>query len=79
MNRLDGGVTKFKQRTDRENPFGNLYKQEADFTPDHYDSVKIAEAANKIKNRTKPHVDMRKQTKRDYTKLLNGTEFYKNV
>ena len=50
-----------------------------DYTPDHYDSKKIAEAANKIKKRTKPYVDMKKQTKRDYTSLLNGTDFYKNV
>lgn len=79
MQRLDNGVTGLANRTTRNESFGNLYKQEMDYTPDHYDSKKIAEAANKIKKRTKPYVDMKKQTKRDYTSLLNGTDFYKNV
>lgn len=51
MRRLDKGVTNLKQRTNRETTFGNMYLQEPDFTPDHYDSLKIAEAANKIKKR----------------------------
>ena len=79
MSRLDNGVTKLSGRTSRNEAFGNMYLQEADFTPDYYDSIKIAEAANKIKQRVKPHVDMRKQTKRDFSKLLHSTDAYANV
>ena len=77
--RLDRGVTKFTGRTSRNSAFGSMYLQEEDFTPDYYDSVKIAEVANKIKQRVKPHVDMKKQTKRDFDKLLRSTEAYRNV
>ena len=51
MKRLDKGVTTLKERTSRESNFGNMYLQEPDFTPDYYDSIKIAEAANKVKRR----------------------------
>ena len=51
MKRLDKGVTTLKERTNRDSTFGNMYVQEADFTPDYYDSIKIAEAAIKVKPR----------------------------
>ena len=56
-----------------------MYRVEDDFTPDYYDSVKIANDALKIKQKQKPFVEMKKQTKRDLTKLWQGSEFYKNV
>ena len=56
-----------------------MYRREDDFTPDYYDSVKIANDALKIKQKQKPFVEMKKQTKRDLTKLWQGSEFYKNV
>mmetsp|Transcript_9941 Transcript_9941/g.12387 ORF Transcript_9941/g.12387 Transcript_9941/m.12387 type:complete len:98 (+) Transcript_9941:1490-1783(+) len=79
MRHLNKGITKFDLRTDRANSFNSLYRQEADYTPDHYDSMKIAEKAERFKRRTKPHVDMKKQTKRDFDRLLQTTDFYKNV
>ena len=32
-----------------------------------------------VTNKKNPHIDMRKQTKRNYESLLNGTDFYRNV
>lgn len=60
MKRMNAGIAEMNKQTARTNPFGNMYIQEDDITPDHYDSVKIAEKANKIKPRTKPYVDMKK-------------------
>ena len=79
MRNLDVGITKFHLATDRTNPFGCIYRQEADYTPDHYDSVKIAAKAEHLKKQTKPYVNMKKQTKRDFNSLLQKTDFYKNV
>jgi len=56
-----------------------MYVQEADYTPDYYDSIKIAEVANNIKKKVKPYVDMRKQKKRDFGKMLRTTDAYANV
>ena len=56
-----------------------MYVQETDFTPDYYDSVKIGNDLLKTKIKTKPFIDMKKQTKRDYSKLLQGNDFYANI
>lgn len=37
-----------------------MYKQEEDFTPDYYDSVKIAKDALKVKAKKIGYVDMKK-------------------
>ena len=79
MKRLDKGVTSLKQRTSRQAPFGNMYLQEPDFTPDYYDSIKVAEASNKVKRRVQPYVNMKKQGKRDFKELHHSTDFYRNV
>ena len=47
--RRDKKVPILGKATTRERSFGSMYIQEADYTPDHYDSVKIA--ADMIKNR----------------------------
>mmetsp|Transcript_23037 Transcript_23037/g.30629 ORF Transcript_23037/g.30629 Transcript_23037/m.30629 type:complete len:133 (+) Transcript_23037:1295-1693(+) len=60
MRRLNRGVTKFEKGTTRSHMFGSLYKQDDDLTPDHYDSIKIAEKAVLNKQRVKPYVDMKK-------------------
>ena len=60
MKRLDRGLPKMVRSTDRNGSFGSYFKQEMDFTPDHYNSVKIAEDALKIKQSEKPYVDMKK-------------------
>ncbi len=79
MKRLDAGMPKMNKSTNRSTAFGSMYKQEDDFTPDHYNGVKIAEKAMKLKTHAKPFVDMKKQTKREYSKLLQGTDFYNNI
>ena len=79
MLRTDAGVPILNKTTNRRAAFGNMYKQEDDFTPDHYDSVKIAQDELKIKHKIKPFVDMGKQTKRDFTKLWKGNDAYQNV
>ena len=79
MNRVDAGVPILNKTTNRKAVFGNMYKQDDDFTPDHYDSVKIATDARKLKQKVKPFVDMKKQTKRDFTKLWTHNDAFANV
>ena len=79
MARVDAGVPVINRTTNRKVAFGNMYKQEDDFTPDHYDSVKIAHDVLKTKQKVKPFVDMKKQTKRDFSKLWKGNDAYQNV
>ena len=79
MKRLNAGIATQAKTTNRQSAFANLYRQDEDFTPDYYDSVKIAGDTLKIKKNEKPFVDMKKQTKRDLSKLWQGSEFYKNI
>jgi len=57
-----------------------MYRQERDLSPDHYDSVKIANVELMGKRKASmPFVDMKKQTKRDFSHLYAVSEFYRNV
>ena len=47
--RFDTGIPKIEKVTNRKGAFGSMYRQEPDFTPDFYDSVKIADATIKTK------------------------------
>ena len=77
--RFDTGIPKIEKVTNRKGAFGSMYRQEPDHTPDFYDSVKIADATIKTKQKVKPFVDMKKQTNRDFTKLWKGCDAYANV
>ena len=77
MKRLDHSVPKIDRTTQRIN-FQSIYRRES--APDYYDSVKVAEVHKGLITKNKnPHIDMKKQVKRNYESLLNGTDFYKNV
>ena len=56
-----------------------MYRQDDDLSPDFYDSVKIAKLAVKNRKKSTVFVDMKKQTKRDFTKLYMANDSYKNV
>ena len=79
MKRMDVGIPNITRTTNRKSYFGNMYVQDGDFTPDHYDSVKIANDLLMTKAKVKAYVNMKKQTKRDYTKLLSGNDFFANI
>ena len=67
------------KQTDRKQNFMSMYKLDQDSTPDYYDSVKIALDQIKTKRNERPFVDMKKQTKRDFGKLWQGNDAYKNI
>ena len=48
-------------------------------SPEFHDSVKIAKVQIKNRKRTAPFVDMKRQTKRDFTQLYMANDSYKNV
>ena len=48
-------------------------------SPDFYDSVKIANDQIKQRKKSSAFVEMKKQTKRDFSKLWQGSELYKNI
>ena len=79
MKRLSAGITDIGRATDRKGAWASMYKQEEDFTPDFYDSVKIANDFIKTKKTTKAHFSMKQQTQRKHDTLLGKTEFHKNV
>ena len=59
--RLNFGIPNFKRTTTRNVMFGNLYKHSMDLTPDHYDSLKVAQkTVQHTKRKIKPYVDMKK-------------------
>ena len=68
------GIVHQSKSVNRKTGFGSMYKQEEDFTPDYYDSVKIADDFLKTKKRVKPLVDMKKQTKRDFGKMWQNND-----
>lgn len=43
MEKLDLQIPKMRKTTNRKVEFGNMYRQDRDLSPDHYDSVKIAQ------------------------------------
>lgn len=76
MNRLDNGIVKHEKVTAREDQ--SLYKQN-DYK-DFFDNLKAAKTQTHLKTKRKDaFVDMRQQTKRDFTKILCNTEAYKNI
>ena len=79
VNNLDKLTPNFNRNTGRKASFGNLYRDDDDLSPDHYDSVKIAKADIKSRKRSHAFVDMNKQTKRDFSKMLETSDFYRNV
>ena len=60
MRKLDKNVPNMNRNTGRKASFGNLYRDEDDLSPDHYDSVKIAKADIKFRKRSPAHVDIKK-------------------
>ena len=60
MLKLDKNVPNFTRNTGRKASFGNLYRDDDDLSPDHYDSMKIAKADIKSRKRSEPFVDMGK-------------------
>ena len=59
--KLDKLTPCFKRNTGRKASFGNLYRDDDDLSPDHYDSIKIAKADIKSRKRSDAtFVDMRK-------------------
>ena len=56
-----------------------MYIQEKDYSPDYYDSVKIAQDIIKNKPNKKPMVKMAKQTKRDFDDMWKNSEAYRNI
>ena len=69
MNKLDRGLPNFGKFSDRKASFGNLYRQDRDLSPDHYDSVKIANSQIKQRKKSECLVDMKKSSKRDMTAM----------
>ena len=77
MDRLDKSVPAIDKQSVRTT-FNSIYKKES--APDYYDSMKIAATENHLKtNKKTAFVDLKKQTKRDFTKMLQTTEQFKNV
>ena len=57
---------------------GDIYRK--DISPDFVDNLKVAKQQLKLVHPKKEvYMEMKKQQKRDYTKLLVGTEAYKNI
>lgn len=79
MAKLDLLSPNLERHTGRRASFGNLYRDDNDLSPDHYDSVKIAKVNLKARKRSDALVDMSKQKRRDMNEMLKTTEFYKNV
>ena len=78
--KLDKLTPNFNRNTGRKASFGNLYRDDNDLSPDHYDSLKIAKADLKSRKRSDASfVEMKKQTKRDFTRMLQTSDFYRNV
>ena len=42
MKKLDKSILNMQKVPSRNGSFGNLYRQDEDLSPDHYDSMKIA-------------------------------------
>lgn len=77
MNRLEKNVPDIGKITTRVG-HNSIYRREA--APDHYDSNKVAETRKRmISNESKPYVDMKKKPARDLNKMVNNSEFYKNI
>ena len=80
MKKLDTNIPNMQKQPSRNNSFGNLYRQDDDLGPDHYDSMKIANTELKQRKKTLPYVEMKKQKKRDFKEMLMaGSESYRNV
>ena len=82
MKKLDTSIPSMKNMLSRNNSFGSQYRQDEDLSPDHYDSMKIANTEIKLKQRknTLPYVEMKKQIPRDFKQMLmHGSESYRNV
>ena len=60
VNNLDKLTPNFKRNTGRKASFGNLYRDDDDLSPDHYDSIKIAKADIKSRKRSQAFVEMQK-------------------
>ena len=56
-----------------------MYRHARDLSPDHYDSVKIAKVDLKLRKKSTPLVEMKKQTKRDFSKMYQTSDFFKNI
>ena len=57
---LNTSIKNFDKVLDRKKAVKSMYRREEDYTPDYYDSVKIAGDTLKIKKNEKPFVDMKK-------------------
>jgi hypothetical protein len=79
MKNLTKTAAKLNKVSDRKASFGNLYRQDRDLSPDHYDSVKIAKVDIKLRKKSTPLVEMNKQTKRDFSKMYQTSDFFKNI
>ena len=49
MKKLDTSIPSMKNMLSRNNSFGSQYRQDEDLSPDHYDSMKIANTEIKLK------------------------------
>ena len=77
MPRLSNGVPTMAKVCPREGR-QDIYKK--DIAPDTTDNLKAAGAQLKLVHPKKEgFVDMKKQNKRDFTKLLQVTEAFKNI
>lgn len=79
MEKLDTHIPKMTKMTNRKAEFRNMYRQDRDLSPDHYDSVKIAQIDLKTKRKTSNFVNMKKASKRDFNLILNTNAMYKNI
>ena len=70
---------KLNKVSDRKASFGNMYRHARDLSPDHYDSVKIAKVDLKLRKKSTPLVEMKKQSKRDFSKMYQTSDFFKNI
>ena len=77
MERLDRSVPDMS-RTSNRGTFQSIYKSEV--APDYYDSDKIVKAQNRLQHKKRnAFVDLGKQTKRDFSKMWQTNDNYKNV
>jgi len=79
MEKLDKIVPVFDKQSNRFQ-HNSIYRKTCDLVPDYYDSIKIAAVDGDLKSTKKQaFIDIKKQTNRDLTKMLQTTEQFKNI
>ena len=80
LKRLDRSIPDLNKTTNRKIEFRSMYRQDRDLSPDHYDSVKIAQKElQQTKRKPVSLVDMKKASKRDFSAMLKTNAMYKNI